>query len=161
MTTKTGIIFSLLLFIFSCNPDRNNFRISGSLAGQEGTMVFLKEMTVNDLVPVDSTELGKNGDFSLGGHADMTGFYAFYSSPHDYVTLLISPGDKINVTGDINDLPQTYKVEGSDDSRSVRNLSIELNRTIMRIQDLSRIFNDSINSPNFDSIKAGLDRTYK
>lgn len=161
MITKTGIIFSLLLFIFSCNPDRNNFRISGSLTGQEGTMVFLKEMTVNDLVPIDSTELDKNANFSLGGHADMTGFYAFYSSPRDYVTLLIGPGDKINVTGEVHDLPQTYKVEGSADSRSVRDLSIELNRTIMRIQDLSRIFNDSINSPNFDSIKAGLDRTYK
>jgi len=97
----------------------------------------------------------------MGGHADIAGFYAFYSSPDNYVTLIIGPGDKINLKGDVIKLPETYNVEGSDDSRNVRNLSIELNRTIMRIQDLGRIFNDSINSPNFDSIKAGLDKSYK
>jgi peroxiredoxin len=161
MNAKTTIIFSLIFLIFSCNPDRNNFRVSGNLTGKEGTRVFLKEMTVTDLVPVDSAELDENANFSLGGHADLTGFYAFYSSADDYVTLLIGPGDKITINGDVNRLPGTYKVEGSDDSRSVRDLSIELNRTILRIQDLSRIFNDSVNSPNLDSIKAGLDRSYK
>ncbi len=161
MNAKTAIIFSLLFLTFSCNTDRSNFRISGNLNGEEGTKVFLKEMTVNDLVPVDSTQLDGNANFSLRGHADMTGFYAFYSSPDDYVTLLIGPGDKITVTGDFNELPGTYKVEGSDDSRSVRDLSIELNRTIVQIQELSRIFNDSINSPNFGSIKASLDKSYE
>lgn len=161
MIKRKIFVFLLLALVFSCHSGRNNFRISGNLTGNEGTMVYLKEMTVSNLLPVDSAKLDENGSFFLRGHADIVNFYALYSSPGDYITLLLGPGDKITVTGDIKNLPETYKVEGSTDSRSIRELSLELDRTLMRVQDLSRIFNDSINSPNFDTIKAGLDKTYK
>jgi thiol-disulfide isomerase/thioredoxin len=161
MNKRTALVFLMSILMFACKSDRNNFRISGNLTGKEGTMVYLKEMTVSNLLPVDSTILDENGVFSLRGHADMSGFYALYTSPGDYITLLVGPGDKITITGDTQNLPETYKVEGSNDSRSIRELSMELNRTLMRVQELNRIFNESTDSPNFDSIKAGLDINYK
>jgi len=111
-------------------------------------------------VPVDSTILDENGSFSLRGHAGVAGFYVLYASQGDYITLLIGPGDKITLTGDSQKLPETYNVEDTNESRNIRELSLELNNTLKRIQELSRIFNDSLNSPNFDSIKTRLDKTY-
>lgn len=124
-------------------------------------MVFLKEMTVRELIPIDSVMLDENGIFSLGGYTDLVRFYAFYASQDDIITLLIRPGDRITLTGEIQNLSDTYQVEGSDDSRNIRELSLELNKTLLRIKNLSRILNDSIKSPDFDNIKAGLDKTYE
>jgi thiol-disulfide isomerase/thioredoxin len=160
MTTKAAIILSSLFLLFSCQSGRNNFRISGNLSGDKGKMVYLKEMTVSNLIPADSTELDENGSFSLEGYTDLVSFYAFYTSQDNLITLLIGPGDRITVTGEAQNLPETYMVEGSDDSRSIRELSLELNKTLLRIQDLNRIFNDSLNSPNFNSIKVRLDTAY-
>ena len=160
MTTKAAIILSSLFLLFSCQSGRNNFRISGNLSDDKGKMVYLKEMTVSNLIPADSTVLDENGSFSLEGYTDLVSFYAFYTSQDNLITLLIGPGDRITVTGKAQNLPETYMVEGSDDSRSIRELSLELNKTLLRIQDLNRIFNDSLNSPNFNSIKARLDTAY-
>jgi thiol-disulfide isomerase/thioredoxin len=161
MTTRTAIIFSLLFLFFSCQSGKNNFRVSGNLSGEENAMVYLKEMTVRDLIPVDSTELDENGAFSLAGYTELVSFYALYVSQDDFIVLLIGPGDRITVTGEAQSLSDTYQVEGSNDSRSLRELSAELNKTLLRINELSHIFNDSINSPDFESIKSGLDRTYE
>jgi peroxiredoxin len=160
MTTRTTIIITGLFLLLSCQSGKENFRVSGSLTGDKGEMVFLKEMTVRDLIPIDSAELDENGAFSLGGYTDLVRFYAFYIKPEDIITLLIHPGDRITVTGETSNLSGTYKVEGSDDSRKIRELSFELNKTLLRIKNLSRIFNDSIRSPNFPEIKSALDKSY-
>jgi thiol-disulfide isomerase/thioredoxin len=160
MARKEVLTGLILLLMFSCQKDRNNFRVSGNLTGKEGIMIHLEEMTVKTLVPVDSAKLDENGFFTLRGHAEMDGFYVLYSAEGDYITLLLGPGDKITLSGNSEKLPETYNIEGSSDSRSVHELSVELNKTLSRIRELSRIFNDSLRSPGFDSIKARLDRTY-
>jgi thiol-disulfide isomerase/thioredoxin len=160
MTTRTAIIISSLFLFFACQSGKENFRVSGNLSGEKGAMVFLKEMTVRNLIPVDSAMPDENGAFSLRGYTDMVRFYTFYISKDDFITLLIRPGDRITLTGETQSLSDTYQVEGSDDSRNIRELNIELKKTLLRIKALSRILNDSINSPDFENIKSGLDKTY-
>jgi peroxiredoxin len=161
MFNKTVVIFLSLFFLFSCKSGKENFKVSGNLTGKQGTIVYLKEMTVRDLIPVDSAVLDEKGSFSLGGYTDLVRFYAFYISSNEFITLLIRPGDKITLNGEISNLSGTYQVEGSDDSQNIRELSRELNNTLSQIKNLSRILSDSVNSPNFDNIKAGLDRAYE
>lgn len=161
MINKVSVIILTLLFLFSCQSGKQNFKVSGHLSGKEGTMVYLKEMTVRELIPVDSAILDENGSFSMGGYTDLIRFYTFYASPDELITLLIGPGDRITLTGETENLSDTYQVEGSDDSRNIRELSLELNNTLLQIKNLSQILSDSINSPNFDTIKAGLDKNYE
>jgi peroxiredoxin len=161
MINKAAIIISILIFFFSCQSGKENFKVSGNLSGEEGKMVYLKEMTVRNLIPIDSAILDENGSFSLRGYTDLVRFYTFYASPDESVILLIQPGDRITLTGETENLSDTYQVEGSDDSRNIRELSHELNNTLSQIKNLSRILSDSVNSPNFDKIKSGLDKTYE
>jgi len=161
MFNKTVIIILTVVFLFSCQSGKENFKVSGNLSGEKGTMVYLKEMTTRDLIPVDSAILDETGSFTLKGYTDMIRFYAFHVSSDESIILLIRPGDRITLTGEAENLPDTYQVEGSDDSRNVRELSHELNNTLLQIKNLSRILSDSINSPDYDTIKAGLDKTYE
>jgi len=161
MFNKTVIIILSVVFLFSCQSGKVNFKVSGNLNGEKGTMVYLKEMTTRDLIPVDSAILEETGSFSLRGYTDIIRFYALYVSSDESIILLIRPGDKITLTGETKNLPDTYQVEGSDDSRNIRELSHELNNTLLQIKNLSRTLSDSIKSPDFDTIKAGLDKKYE
>jgi len=161
MNNKVAVIIFSLIFFLSCHSGKQNFKVSGNLRGEEGTTVYLKEMTVRELIPVDSAILDENGSFSMGGYTDMMKFYALYVSPDELITLLIGPGNRISLTGETENLADTYQVEGSDDSQKIRELSHGLNNTLLQIKNLSQILSDSINSPDFDNIKAGLDKTYQ
>lgn len=158
---RTAVIACSVFLLFSCNSNKENFKVTGNLTGGTGKMIFLKEMTVSKLIPVDSVILDETGSFSLGGYTDIIKFYAFYVDPGDMVTLLIRPGDKIKISGKTGDLSASCQVEGSEDSRSIRELSAELNKTLEGIKNLSKVFNDSLKSPDFEKIKARLDNSYK
>jgi len=69
-------------------------------------------------------------------------------------------GDKIMLRGDAADFPVTYDVEGSEHSARILELTREQNRTLVQIQNLSRIFNDSVHSPRLMEIKSRLDSSY-
>jgi len=161
MNNKVAVIIFFLIFFLSCHSGKQNFKVSGNLRGEEGTTVYLKEMTVRELIPVDSAILDENGSFSMGGYTYMMKFYALYVSPDEFITLLIGPGNRISLTGETKNLADTYQVEGSDDSQKIHELSHGLNNTLLQIKNLSQILSDSINSPDFDNIKAGLDQTYQ
>lgn len=153
-------ILPLLVLAGSCQDREKGFRVNGTLENADDRMIYLQEMTSRELIPVDSTRINASGTFSLGGVSDGTRFYALYTQPGNYVYLLARNGDEIQITGDATDLFGTYRVEGSEESRLIYDLTREQNKTMARIRHLSKIFNDSLQSPDFEAIKAGLDSTY-
>lgn len=156
-------ILFLLIFIslFACNREKKNFTVSGELNGEEGTMVYLKEMTTKELIPVDSTYTDDSGNFTLSGFTDMVRFYNLYASEDDFVVLLIHSGDEIMITGDASNLYNTYDVQGSEDSKMIHDLSVKLNNTRQEIQHLNKILNENLQNPDFLKVKADLDKAYE
>ena len=118
-------------------------------------------MTSRDLIPVDSCKLDSSGTFLLRGSSPESRFYAVYTRQGSYVYLLARTGEEIVLTGEEANLPMNYQVEGSEDSRLIRELTLEQNRTMERIRRLSKIFNDNIENPDFMRIKTGLDSAYQ
>jgi thiol-disulfide isomerase/thioredoxin len=78
----------------------------------------------------------------------------------EHVYLLAKTGDRITLTGNAENLIDSYSVEGSNDSRLIRELTREQNRCIARIRQLNKIFNDSLQSAEFPNLKARLDSAY-
>lgn len=154
------IFFLGFLLLHSCSSDPNEFEISGQLTAPSGGRIFLKEMTNTGLLPIDSTQLDSTGLFKLTGSTEILKFFAVYTSQDNLITILAGPGDKIYLTGQANKLSPTYDVEGSEESEKIRELTQELDKTLNKIYHLSKIFNDSIRSPNFLQIKEELDRQY-
>lgn len=161
MSYRIFLFISLIFLLFACSREKINFTVSGKLACKEGTRVFLKEMTSKELIPVDSSSVDESGNFILKGYTDIVRFYTLYVSENDFIVLLIRAGDEIFINGDANNLHNTYAVEGSDDSRKIRDLLSEQNKTLLRIRQLSKIFNDSLQSPDFLKVKTSLDTAYK
>ena len=151
----------MILMLVSCSKEKNTFYVSGSLTRGEDQMIYLKEMTSTEMIMLDSARLDTSGYFRLEGIASQMNFYALHTRPESFIYLLAQNGDEITIVGDASDLPQTYTVEGSKDSKLIHELTHEQNRTLARIYNLSQLFNDSIRSPNFMEIKSRLDSIYE
>jgi peroxiredoxin len=150
----------ILALLISCNGEKSTFRVSGTLDKGVGMMIYLKEMTSTEMIPVDSTLIDEAGGFELNGTAPENRFYAVHTQPESFIYLLAGKGDKITIEGDATALTSTYTVAGSEDSRLIRELTEEQNKVLARIYQLNRIFTDSVHNPNFMDIKVGLDSAY-
>ena len=157
---KTLITLIFVLQVCSCTYDPDQFIISGTIAGAAVDYIYLSEMTAGGLVTVDSAKLADDGHFQLTGITDMIRFYALQLAPKRSITLLVQPRDRIEINANVNEL-NNYAVSGSVDSEKIRQLTARLNNTVQQIFELSKIFNDSSESPNFLSIKNDLDLRYE
>jgi len=150
----------MLVLLLSCKGDKSAFKVSGNLENGEGMMIYLKEMTSTEMIPVDSTLIDDAGGFELIGTSPENRFYAIHTQPESFIYILAGKGDKITIKGDAHALTSTYTVSGSEDSRLIRELTGEQNKVLARIYQLNRVFTDSVHSPNFMEIKVGLDSIY-
>ncbi|MEJ5265038.1 MAG: TlpA disulfide reductase family protein [Bacteroidales bacterium] len=152
-------IFAIVLLI-SCN-DEKQFKISGKFDNASGELLTLKELTIADVITVDSAKVSNNGKFTLKGKNNKIAFYNLYVNNANPITLVIKPGDRIHLTGDIRNLANTYQVEGSEESQWVKELTEKLNRTVQRIDSLNRVYRDSLGTANILKTKAHLDSLFK
>lgn len=152
-------IFAIVLLI-SCN-DEKQFKISGKFDNASGELLTLKELTIADVITVDSVKVSNNGKFTLKGKNNKIAFYNLYVNNANPITLVIKPGDRIHLTGDIGNLANTYQVEGSEESQWVKELTEKLNRTVQRIDSLNRVYRDSLGTANILKTKAHLDSLFK
>ena len=155
------LLTTIFLILLSCSDNRNMVRISGVLKNGAGEMIYLKELTSMEMIPHDSTLIDPAGYFELRGRATGMKFFAVHTQPGNFIYLLAGERDDLALKGDAMNLSYTYEVEGSEQSGLIRKLTREQNRALSQIQNLSKVFNDSIHSPNFMEIKSRLDSTYE
>jgi len=154
------LIFSTLIILGSCSKEEKGFTVSGKIENAAGKMIYLQEMTSQELIPVDSCRIDTTGEFMLKGVSPESRFYSVHIEVGKFVFLLAKTGERISLTGNATDLLTTYRVEGSEDSKLIWELTMEQEKTIERIRRLNKIFNDSLHSPEFQTIKASLDSAY-
>ena len=161
--SKNLVFFAAsILTIFSLFPSckEGNIKIKGNLINGGNRIVVLKEMTSSEILTVDSIQIDSDGDFKLTAKATRPAFYTFYLSKEQNITLIIQPGEKISITGDANDLANTYQVEGSKDCLGVKELNDQLKQTLKKVDDLRKIYQDSLGSANILGIRSMLDSMY-
>lgn len=152
-------VFSVALLL-GCT-DEKQFKVSGKFDYASGELITLKELTIADIITIDSVKLSEKGKFTLKGKNNKIAFYNLYVNNSNPITLVIKPGDRIYLKGDVRNLPGTYQVEGSDESQWVKELTDRLNVTIRRIDSLNRVYHDSLGTPNILKTKAHLDSLFK
>lgn len=156
---KVIILITFTLLIVACIHNKR-FIIYGNLTGASGEIIYLKEMTTIDYIPVDSAKIDHNGEFKLKGKNSKIAFYMLYISKKNNITLIITPGEKIYIGGNAKNLPHTYAVKGSKDSELVKNINDKINESLIKIDSLHKYYEDSIHSPNILQIRNKLDSIY-
>jgi peroxiredoxin len=154
---KNLIIILSVLFFLSCCQSNKQFEITGKINNSDGELIYLDEIKAESLETIDSTFIDKNGNFFFRGKLTIPKFYIIKTDQSNYLILLVNPGEKISIEANIEDLGNTYILEGSEDSKIIQEYNIKLLENRNKLKELNKIFNDSINSQNIESIMIDLD----
>lgn len=157
-----GVMLTFLLVaglagLTGCKSD--SFTLSGMIDNANaGEYLVLREVKPGFLRPVDSLILSQDGKFSFRSTTELPSFYMLSISNDNFLTLLITPGEKLEVKAAHNTLASPEYVKGSEGTAVMVSFSREHLGVMDELQRLTDIFNDSIDSPGLPLLVDSLDR---
>jgi peroxiredoxin len=153
-------VFTLLLIVILVAGCRNkeNVTIKGSFTGKAPVSVVLSRNDVDRAVVIDSVKVKKN-HFSFKTKITEPEFFQVSIGKNDFVSLLASPGEKINLAFKGTPLINNYTVTGSKSSEQVQQLDLKLIETKNSLDSLRRVYK-SLNNIELTSRGPALEKTY-
>jgi peroxiredoxin len=156
-----GVFLVILLaavFAFS-GCKRDNFMITGNVTGaRPGEYLLLREVKPGVLEPVDSAMPGKDGRFTFKSETTWPSFYMLSMGRNNFFTLLVSPGEKIELKARSDSLSVPASVKGSEGTAVMLTFQKEHKTVIDQLEHLNQIYDDSIMSPGLPLLMDSLDR---
>jgi len=155
------LVLTLSVFFGSCNNAHEGYEIKGTLDNGAGKTIYLDELNMNRIDPLDSAVIDNEGNFVFRGVTNEPIFVNLRLGPNNFASLLIDSLDKVTITGDADRLNHTYQVEGSVECKLIKELSSGLNNTSQKIDSIVVIYESNINNTAIDSIKQELDSVFE
>lgn len=134
MRIKYSVFLLFLLAVAACN--RSNVSIKGSIEEGEGQSITLERLDVNQTTLVDSSTIGKGGQFTMTTNLEEPELFVLRYDDGQIVNLLLSPGENITLSTDATSFATEYSIEGSEESENIRLLVQQLNSTRSQLDSL-------------------------
>lgn len=154
------LILFIVLVLAGCDRPKKA-EISGVITNAAGRTVYLEELMVASLRPVDSVKIGNSGTFSFRHHVSIPSFFLLKLSENNFITLLIDSAEVITVKADALNFAREYLVEGSPGSVLVQQLNQKLNTTKQSLDSILSLYNLYADRVDFAEVKAQLDEAYQ
>ncbi len=153
------IIAAFVIALFNACTDSKSkndsgFEIKGNLSNSKSESIFLEKLSQQGPAVVDSAVINDKGEFVINNYSPSVGFYRLRLSSSNFAMLVLDSAQKITITGDARDLGNTYKIEGSPDTK----LYLEYNELAkgqkVRTDSLESVFNNALIVQKLDSLSA-------
>lgn len=92
------IWITVILFTGCSQPEK--FEVRGRITNAPGKMIYLEELMVASVRPVDSAKISSSGEFSIKQHTGMPTFFLLKLAENNFITLLIDSAEKITIEAD-------------------------------------------------------------
>src|SRR5690606_38093969 len=106
--------FIFIIAIASCakKPTQTitDNKLSGKFENYTGQLVYFESITPAQLIRLDTLEINEDGTFEFYADVNQLGFYRISENQNNFLNLILSETDDINITADIKSLPTTYKI---------------------------------------------------
>jgi thiol-disulfide isomerase/thioredoxin len=154
------VLLTLIAVSLIASCKRNDtFYINGQLASTHQKYIYISRVDINSTILLDSSKISKNRKFSFRIKARESDFYQV-GSQRDFITLLASPGEKIELAFNGENLYNNYTVTGSEGSEKVRELDYRLIKTKASIDSLNLIYDKASKEPDFNTKKGPIEDEY-
>ncbi len=157
---RIWFIIWISLSLVSCSREKENVTVRGSFKQFHPPMIYLRELTRNGVISIDSSKIDEKGEFVLHARADEPAFYVLWVPHSRGINLLTLPGDHIRIYINSNEFDVDYTVEGSVESRRISKLVKQQHQTLDQITELSNKFEEIRGAPDFAEQKTSLDSIY-
>lgn len=139
-----GILFFLLVLGISCNKAGKSVHINARFDQAAGDTFYLSRILTEQLDPLDTLIADESGSFRWKGFAEQSGFYLLDDGGYRQLTLVIHPGDKLKLTGSIDDPMSNMEIVGSVDSGRLLLLNRSLTGRLRQLDSLVTAYQDSL-----------------
>ena len=152
-------LFPYLFAVIVLAGCKNNIvHISGTLVNPiSGGYVFLDELKSNDLTTVDSVKVGVDGKFNFKRDIKTPSFYLLKIKENNFLTMLVAPGEKININSYYDSLNYPLAIVGSKGTESMAEYNKTLRKTINKLTGLHKIYTQNVESPGLPQVMESLD----
>lgn len=144
MNKNIIILAFFTLLIVSCGKNSNTV-IEGKLRNAERKSLTIEYLNINNTVMLDSIRVKKNGDFRFKILVEQPGIYILKNESGKIINLLITPGEKISIDGDYQEMDKKYTVKGSPESENIRLLVEKLTDTRSKLKALDASYRENAN----------------
>lgn len=100
--------------------------LSGSSTNMEGKPMYLHYLSSKAMEPLDTITVDEEGNFEVMLSDVKEGFYRLSVGPQQFITLVYSNGEDIELYVDGNSFGSNYTVEGSSESSRMKDLNVML-----------------------------------
>lgn len=154
------LIFVVIGLISGCNQPKKA-EISGEITNAAGRMIYLEELMVSSIRPVDSVRINKNGEFRFRYHVSIPTFFLLKLSENNFITLLLDSAEVVKVKADALNFAREYLVEGSPGSILVQELNDRLNKTKQKLDSITSLYTLYADRADYPILKQQLDQAYE
>jgi len=155
---KKKFFIYLLAAIAITGCKNNAATITGTLINPvNGEYIFLDELKSSELTTIDSIKVSENGTFKFTREVQNPSFYLLKINENNFLTLLIAPGENINMNGYFDSLNYPQTITGSLGSELMAQYNITLRHTINKLTELNSIYMQNADSPDLPAVIESLD----
>jgi peroxiredoxin len=155
----TILIFVSLVFMLGCKHPQK-FEIRGNISNADGKKIYLEELMVASLRPLDSAKINSSGVFVLKQHVGIPTFYLLKLSENNFITLLLDSAEKVTIKADAINFSREYSIQGSPGSLLVQELNNKLNATKQKLDSISSLSELFKESPDIEVRKKEWNAAY-
>lgn len=154
---RLKIVFLLaLLTIAGCK--NNNIEINGKLTNPaKNKYIYLDELQSDRLIPVDSLIVSEDGSFKFERKVTAPSFYLLRTDQSNFLTMLLEPGQKIEMKANFDSLNYPLYISGSKGTELMTEYNRELRKTIKKLSGLRDIYVQNLGKPELPSVMDHLD----
>jgi peroxiredoxin len=156
MNKKLTLYLFAIMTIAGCK--NNSVQISGRLINPlKGKYIYLDELMSKEMKTLDSVKISDNGTFRFKREIESPGFYLIKISDKNFLTMLLEPGEKMNLNSYYDSLNYPLSVTGSAGTVLMNEYNKTLRNTINKLSGLNNIYRQNINSPQLPAVIESLD----
>ena len=156
MNKFLSILVSAALIMSGCKS--NVAEISGALKNPiAGRYIYLDELLPNQLKRIDSALINPDGKFSFKKEVTAPSFCILKLDNNNFLTMLLDPGDKIIMNSFFDSLSYPSSLKGSKSTELMIEYNRELRNTVKKLNSLSEIYRNNIDSPDLYKVMESLD----
>jgi len=150
---KASLFVTVAIFLSACSENKKNgsFELKGTFENAKGETIYLEKLDGPQPVAVDSTILDDKGAFEFSNYVPKIGFYRIKVNPQNFAMLVLDSADHVNVTGNIFDLGNSYKVDGSKETQLFMEYTDITKSRELRLDSLNKAFQLIMESSKMDS----------
>lgn len=159
-------IFSIgffFLIMISCRNEQPTatVSVSGFLPALADKMLYLEELEVRKIVPIDSVKINSEGKFNFNFEVEDAGFYILKTSSKNTLILQLEKNENVILNAQNDHFGWDYEVKGSTGTMLLQQFEKFIAQQKTRIDSLGEVYNEARGSEDFIKTRQKLDSVYQ